>query len=63
MTYGGEAVDDLHGVERHLHVDEYREVLRDLVRLHQLQEHLNGHQRVVGHQVGQLKQQHEKHET
>lgn len=47
-------VDHLHGVKRHVHVDQHGEVLGDLAALHQLQQHLDGHQRVVLHQVREL---------
>lgn len=47
-------VDHLHGVQRHVHVDEHREILRDLAARHQLQQHLYGDQRVVLHQVREL---------
>ena len=47
-------VDHLHGVQGHVHVDEDREVLCDLAALHQLQQHLNGNQWIVLHQIWQL---------
>lgn len=41
-------------MQRHVHVDQHGEILGDLAALHQLQQHLDGHQRVVLHQVRQL---------
>lgn len=48
-------VDDFHGVQGHLHVDKHAEVLGDLTALHQLEQHLNGNQRVILHQQRQLR--------
>lgn len=47
-------VNHLHGVQRHVHVDEHGEVLGDLAAGHQLEQHLYGNQWVVLHQVWEL---------
>mmetsp|Transcript_35783 Transcript_35783/g.82887 ORF Transcript_35783/g.82887 Transcript_35783/m.82887 type:complete len:226 (+) Transcript_35783:172-849(+) len=47
-----QAIDHLHGVKADVHVDEHGEIVGDLTRAHQLEQHLDRNNRVVLHQVG-----------